>query len=82
MSHQYDESQIFGPIDYFSDIANLVLFERAMFEDYSVKYRIKIAYYLCQYQDFEVNAWNIMNGVHNINKYKGYTLLSMHVGLI
>jgi len=31
---------------------------------------------------FEVNAWNIMNGVHNINKCKDDTLLSMHVGLI
>jgi len=35
------ESDILGPSDYFSDIANLVSFERAMFEDYSVKYRMK-----------------------------------------
>jgi len=36
------ESVIFGPIDYLSDIENLVLFERAMFADYSFKYRINI----------------------------------------
>jgi len=32
------ESDTLGPIDYFSDIENLVSFERAMFEDYSFKY--------------------------------------------
>jgi len=30
------------PIDHLSDIENLVLFERAMLEDYSFKYRAKI----------------------------------------
>jgi len=32
------ESDILGPIDYFSDMENLVSFERAMFADYSFKY--------------------------------------------
>ena len=36
------ESDILGPIDHFSDINNLVLFERALFENYSFKNRIKI----------------------------------------
>jgi len=29
---------------------------------------------------FEVNAWSIMNGVHD--KYKGNTFLSIHFGFI
>jgi len=29
------ESDILGPIDYFSDIENLVSFERALFADYN-----------------------------------------------
>jgi len=37
------ESGILGPIDYLGDIENLVLFKRAMFEDYSFKYRTKIS---------------------------------------
>jgi len=36
------KSEILGPIDYVSDIENVVSFERAMFEDYGCKYRIKI----------------------------------------
>ena len=36
------ESDILGPIAYFSDIEKLVTFERAMFEDYNFKYRTKI----------------------------------------
>ena len=36
------KSDILGPNAYFSDIENLVSFERAMFEDYSFKYRTKI----------------------------------------
>jgi len=32
------ESDILGPIDYFSDIDNLVSFERGMFADYNFKY--------------------------------------------
>jgi len=36
------KSDIVGPIDYLSDIENLVLFEGAMFEEYVFKYRIKI----------------------------------------
>jgi len=32
------KSDILDPIDYLSDIENLVLFERAMFEDYGFKY--------------------------------------------
>jgi len=36
------EYDILGPIAYFSDIENLVSFERAMFEDYNFKYRTKI----------------------------------------
>jgi len=31
----------------------------------------KYSYYLCQYHYFKVNAWSIMNGVHD--KYKGNT---------
>jgi len=36
------ETDILGPIDYLSDIENLVSFERAMFEDYSFKHLMKI----------------------------------------
>ena len=36
------ESDILGPIDYLSDIKNLVSFERAVFEDYSFKHQMKI----------------------------------------
>jgi len=36
------ESDILGRLDYLSDIKNLVSFERAMFEDYSFKYQMKI----------------------------------------
>jgi len=36
------ESDFFGPIDYLSDMENLISFEWAMYEDYSFKYRIKI----------------------------------------
>ena len=36
------ESDILGPIAYFSDIENLVSFERAMFEDFNFKNRTKI----------------------------------------
>jgi hypothetical protein len=35
-------SDILGPIDYLSDIEKVVSFERAMFEDYGFKNRIKI----------------------------------------
>jgi len=35
------ESDI-GPIEYLSDIENLVSFERAMFEDYSFKHQMKL----------------------------------------
>ena len=74
------ESDILGPIAYFSDIENLVSFERAMFEDNNFKYTIKIFLFFCQYHHCEVNAWSIMNGVHV--KYKGDTFLSIHLGLI
>jgi len=36
------ESDILGPIANFSDIENLVSFERAMFEDYNFENRTKI----------------------------------------
>jgi len=36
------KSDILGPIDYLSDIENLVSFERAMFEDSSFKHQMKI----------------------------------------
>jgi len=36
------ESDILGPIDYFSDIEILISFERDMFADYSFKNKIKI----------------------------------------
>ena len=36
------ESDILGPIDYFSDIEILVSFEKALFADYSFKYKMKI----------------------------------------
>ena len=39
------ESDILGPIDYFSDIENLVSFERALFADYSFKYKMKIFWF-------------------------------------
>ena len=35
-------SDILGPIDYLSDIENLVSFEGGMFEDYSSKHQMKI----------------------------------------
>ena len=41
-NNNVSESDILGPIDYLSDLKNLVSFERAMFEDYSFKYRTKI----------------------------------------
>jgi len=40
----YASSVILDPIDYLSDIENLVSFERAMFEDYGFKYKIKYSY--------------------------------------
>jgi len=36
------ESDILGPIDYISDIKNVVSLERAMYENYSFDYRTKI----------------------------------------
>jgi len=57
-------SDILGPNSNLSDIKNLVLFEREMFEDSSYKFRIKNSYYLCQYHHFKIHAENIMNGVH------------------
>jgi len=36
------QSDIVGPIDYLSDIENLVSFERVMFQDYSIQYQIQI----------------------------------------
>ena len=36
------ESDILDPIAYFSDIENLVPFERAMFEDFNLKNRTNI----------------------------------------
>ena len=36
------ESDMLGPIEFLSDIKNLVPLERAMFEDYSFKYKMKI----------------------------------------
>jgi len=37
MAENVSESDILGPIDYFSDIENLVSLERAMFADYNFK---------------------------------------------
>jgi len=71
---------ILCPIDYLSSIENLLLFESTMFEDKSFKRRTKKSYYLCQYLHFEVHAWIIMNGVYD--KYKGYSFLSIHFGLL
>ena len=42
LSIYVSESGILSPIDYMSDIENLVSIEMAMFEDYSFKYRTKI----------------------------------------
>jgi len=50
------ESDILGPVDYLSNIEYLVLFKRALFEDYSFKYRTNIFLFLCQYHHFEVNG--------------------------
>jgi len=36
------QSDILGPIDYLSDIENLVSFERFTFGDYSFEYKIQI----------------------------------------
>jgi len=36
------DSDILGPIDYLSDIKNLVSLKRAMYENYSFDYRTKI----------------------------------------
>jgi len=65
------ESDILGPIDYLSDIENLVSFESAMFKDYSFKNRTKIFRLFMSISPLEVNAWSIMNGVQD--KYKGDT---------
>jgi len=51
-----------------------------MFEDNRFKNRANIFLFLCQNHHFEINAWNIMNGVYD--KYKGDTFLSIHLGLI
>jgi len=40
--NKVSKSDILGPIDYLRDIENMVLFERAMFEDDGFKYRIKL----------------------------------------
>jgi len=50
------ESDILGPIDYLSDIKNLVSFERVMFGDYSFKYKAQIFLFLCKYHNFKIHA--------------------------
>ena len=42
MSRYVSESDILGPNGNLSDIKKLVSFERALFEEFSYKYRIKI----------------------------------------
>jgi len=54
------KSEILGPIDYLSDIENLVSNERAMLEDYSFKYRTKIVL-LCMSISVNVNM-KLMSG--------------------
>jgi len=74
------ESDILGPIDYLSDIENLVSFERATLDITVSNTEQKYSYYLCQYHLFEVNTKSIMNVVHD--KYNGDTFLSIQLGLV
>ena len=50
---------ILGPIDYFSESENLVSFERAMFVNYSYKYRRKISRGEIKY-DLTLNGTNFL----------------------
>jgi len=50
------KSDILGPNGNFSDIKNLVSFEREMFEDSSYSYRIKKTYLFIVYFHFEIHA--------------------------
>ena len=74
------KSDILGPIAYLSDIEILVSFKRAMFEEYSFKYRTKIFLLFMSDYHIEVNAWSIMIGVHDTNM--GDTFLSIQLGLV
>jgi len=58
------KSDILGPANHFSDIEDLVSFERAMLEDYRLKYRIKYSNNLSQYCHIKIHTISIMNGVH------------------
>jgi len=60
------ESDILGPIDYFSDIKKLVSFERAVLADYSFIYKMKRILFSCLYHHFKIHALSIMNSVYVI----------------
>jgi len=49
-------SDCLAPIGYLSDNVNLISFERAMFEKYSLKYKMKVFLFLCQYHHFQKHA--------------------------
>ena len=70
-------SDILGPIDYFSDIENLVSFQRDMIEDYSFKMKWNYSYFSCSYHHFEMHASNIMNSVYI--KIMGVRFLSLYL---
>ena len=74
------ESDILGPVDNLSDIENLVIRLKGLcLKNTVLSTERKYSYYLWQYHHVKVNAWSIMNGVHD--KYKPDTFLSIHLGL-
>jgi len=70
------ESEILGPIDHFSDIENLVSFERAMFKDFSFKNRIKIFLLFMSMSPHWNTYLKHHEGAHV--KYKDDTILSIN----
>jgi len=72
------ESDTVGPIDYLSNIENLVSLKRALFEDCTFKYRNKYSNCLCLYNRFDIHFLRIMNGVYV--KHKDDTFCPLIVG--
>ena len=51
------KSEILGLIDFLSNIENLVLFDMAIFVDYSLKDKIPFLKYLCEFHHFEIQPF-------------------------
>ena len=66
---------ILGPIDYLSDIENLVSFKRALFEDYSLKHKMRI--FLLFMSISPLRNTCVMNSVY-VN-YRGVRFLSIYL---